>query len=430
LTNSTLDSIAAWPERFVYVCSATRSAIVNIAPVAHAGARRVARAVILCGADKGSSSGVDKREAIDPADRLTTWLKSRQISTEVVRGPPDDPGHWAAALESLLLETEAEGLPLVFNAAGGRTQMKLGALWRPDPRLLVLAVEGNPFRTVLIRTIAGRPRSSVAPRYGNLDFHDLFHCHNALEARPSERLETEAFFKLHAGAIASFGQALIDGRTMRLASKIQGPAASLFSGGQFNPGEFELGSKSLSLEALRRLETLPGLEIREAAGDNTEVSVTDVRTAKTLSGGWLEAMIYNRLRTLADEPRLKVVANLALEDWHAPSPDGSKADWGEIDVGLLIGDQMHFVEAKAAIFAGSPQDDLDKGARRKALDQLNLFRNRLLGQFGGGWIVNPLARPSDISPAYTARVAKVGEIFVGPTAIDRLVRRVEGLIAA
>jgi len=60
-----------WPERFVYVCNASRASLVNILPMVHAGIDRIEELVIFCGARSLHSKDANEiAEAIDPANRL------------------------------------------------------------------------------------------------------------------------------------------------------------------------------------------------------------------------------------------------------------------------------------------------------------------------------------------------------------------------
>ena len=83
-----------WPERFVYVCNASRASLVNILPMVHAGIDRIEELIIFCGAGSLHSKDANEiAEAIDPANRLrrnaSQWSKGRLSGKRISVFPGD-----------------------------------------------------------------------------------------------------------------------------------------------------------------------------------------------------------------------------------------------------------------------------------------------------------------------------------------------------
>ena len=221
-------------------------------------------------------------------------------------------------------------------------------------------------------------------------------------------------------------RALIAGRSLNLAPILNGKAQALFQSREFLGGSFRLDEQSSSLSALRCLNGLPGLAFAAPSRGEVEIRLDNAGTARLLCGVWLEAILFNRLRALTHGGPARVAANLALQDRIFKA---GREDWGEADIALMINDQLHVIEAKAAVFR-SNRDRTSEGrdARSKALQQANLFRGRLLGQFGKFWIVNPLASSSDLTPGFRQRINAVGRMVLGESAIDQVVTEVAELL--
>ena len=125
-----------WPERFVYVTSATGASVVNVLPLVHAGIERVAKVILFCGvAKQRSKDAVDRREATDPAEHFAKLVKSMHAEAALAgageghnrpvpevltrQGLIDDVGVWQEALDWAIGEAKAMDLPLLFNVTGG-----------------------------------------------------------------------------------------------------------------------------------------------------------------------------------------------------------------------------------------------------------------------------------------------------------------------
>src|SRR6185437_1307003 len=108
-SNLSRNTMRQWPEKFIYVCNATQSAIVNALPIVHAGLERIDRIVIFCGVERGHAPDArETREALEPAERLANivaeWAKplGRKIPVEWERrGDADRVDVWAKHMKDV-----------------------------------------------------------------------------------------------------------------------------------------------------------------------------------------------------------------------------------------------------------------------------------------------------------------------------------------
>ena len=401
-----------WPEKFIYVCSATKMSVLNTAPIIHAGQKRIALAVVFCGAEEASLDRNDIEHALSPTRLLLEWLDALEIPRLPIYGPANDMGHWAIELRRLSREAAALGLPVLFNAAGGRTQMKLGALWPPMPEVTTIIAEPSPLRIGFVDARAGVPAFRPTRRDGPLFISDYVGCAGFEEHDEQKRLGVEKFFSTHAAAIDRFGETLIAGRRQNLGPALNAQAQKLFPKNHFVPGRLIFAEHEPALVALQEISGLPGITFSTSGGWVT-VGLDRRDTAQLLCGTWLEAMLFNRLRMALDGKPAEIQACLALRE-----EDGTDL-WGEADLALLINDQLHIVEAKATVFRDDRNYSESKDAKIKAERQVSKFRGKLLGPFGEMWVINPLAEEGDIGDVYRSRLN--AKLLLGPDALDRLV---------
>lgn len=409
-----------WPDRFIYVCNATRNGIVNIAPIVHAGIHRVAQCIIFCGAAKESQSESDREQALGPARLLEAWCKEKQIVVEAIYGAGDEPSHWAASLREIANKANASGMPVIYNASGGRTLMKLGALWFPPAGTSALVVEGRPLKSVLIQTVDGLPVVKSLPRHDNITLEDFLAANNVWELDPAVRKKRHKYAKRTGEMFLSFYNSLVDDQGCEGIRLINRLIKSNCDPDKkpFQSNTFLLGINTSLFLALKDL-SMDGLKILEGP-ETAALLVRDKSTAELLSGKWLEYVIYNKLQRFTEDARIATGIRLADKT----STGKLTNEWGEIDVALMVADQLHVVEVKTGI--------MEKAGRRNTLAQMIQLRERLLGPFGRAWIVNPVVTfaEMDRDRAFLTRARKASAtVYVGPAAVDRFVEDAGRFIA-
>lgn len=392
----------------MYVCNATRAGITNIAPIAHAGGpNKVVRAVIFCAAEEASEDPTDRYQAIEPAERLMTWFRNRQVDCTVEYQPTfhENPGHWANCLRRLT----QEGVPVIYNASGGRTLTKIGALWFPLANMSVVATEGKPIQTQMIQELDGRPTLVTPARHGEVGLADYLEISGLREPDETVRKARQRTYYRFKGCIEDFGSGLIASGPDPI-RRLNGRLLPLSSGNEW-PADVSLPEAIYDL--LRPLNGYPGVRLNDKARVAT---FADQASAQFASGTWLEALIYNQLRDAFPNHGVACGVNL---------PGGV----GEIDVAMMIRGQLHAIEAKTSDFRAKDQVGnsvrFGKENKRKAVDQIIRLRHNLLGQFGHAWIVNPASNPNEVGPMRTQSGATV---LVGPKALSDLIDDIMKLV--
>ena len=119
----------AWPKRIFYVCNSTFGSVVNAIPIAHAGASRIVGAKVLCEADNPSKpTQVEKRQSIDPADRLIKFaceLGIKSVERQTLQNSHSYLG-WSNVLTEISEIAKQMNATLVYNVTGGKKNMCLG----------------------------------------------------------------------------------------------------------------------------------------------------------------------------------------------------------------------------------------------------------------------------------------------------------------
>ena len=97
---------------------------------------------------------------------------------------------------------------------------------------------------------------------------------------------------------------------------------------------------------------------------------------------------------------------------------------------MMIGSQLVIVEAKSSSMTGAAARD----SGERSLAQVESTQRQLTGQVGRVFIINPCITEETLRKqqgAVIARTRQSGqELFVGPDAIERLVRRMAELIGS
>lgn len=426
-----------WPDRFIYVCSATQAAIVNTLPIKYAGIGRIVRFYVLCGASSiDTKDPGERREAADPTARLYGFVKDAALHLvaaprfEPLFGDPDDFSVWQNHMRGIVTDEKNDGLPIVFAVTGGRKTMTIGALQGAAhgdrDRLRFVNVRGRPLRVEFIEGILNQDGSGIrqtnAVQHDRLSLDDYLEVYGVREVDPAGRRAQEQRYRDWQSQIEAFALLCLDD-PLRTTPTLNWLVSSLFNErGEFLGGAIDLAAAPPDQQTQLRamFDELAGMEGIEKSGEN-RLSITTEQAGWLLLGGWLEAYIFNRIEALvAGSNDVEIRANLRLTQ--------HQHDSAEIDLALYIRDQLHIVEAKTANF-GNRAAHASGG---QSLSQVDTVKRHLLAQHGHAWVVNPretkhrLDRgPGDFIP----RAQSTGiELLVGRDAVNELVGHVRKLL--
>ena len=443
---------ADWPERFIYVCNAGRAALVNALPLIHAGLDRVARVVVFCGADGPDTLNAAARaEAVDPARRLedclTEWT-ARRLSRakgtfEAVYGNPLSVSDWRGHMQRL---RHSADLPILFNFKSGTKEMAIGGAMglgtATDADLVTIG--DNPPQVELVTPDGQEP---LPIRGGHLNLPRLLrlygfceHVDREPERAHQQRVASQDWCTRHKSQIEAFCTVFVPKAVaawpvlQRLTRPVE-PTTNKQHGYQLPcvialpDADARSGDAAGRIvgQAIGALDGLAGLTIkRTSEGSPTEIEIVDPFVARFLRGGWLEAVVYLSLLAAAKGRNdVTVAANLALAPATRPAERMT-----EIDVAVMIGSQLVIVEAKSSSMTGAAARD----SGERSLAQVESTQRQLTGQVGRVFIVNPCITEETLrrqQGAVIARTRQSGqELFVGPDAIERLVRRMAELIGS
>lgn len=401
--------MAEWPEKFVYVFSATQGAATNAAPIAQAGAHRVAKAYVLVGApDKGPWSAQDLRHAIGPLNDFKSFAQCICDQAGIppfpiipIHGHQAHFDHWAKALKQICTETQSDPNPVLFNITSGSKPMAIGGMLGSDGNVRLLYVDGETARP---RFVSPDFADDLLSQHADLNLDQYLAAYGFLETQREDRIEGEAFFTRYEQAINRFAHEMR--APAELPRILNGKVGSLYRNEEFVPGEisFRGETERLIFDALRELRNVPGIEL-----NGRQVRVTSRRAADLLRGGWLEGWLFNCIkRLIGNRDDAKVFANVKAARF-----DGNE-QLPELDVVLLIRSQLHLFEAKTANLG-----NLAEKHGEKSLRQITSHRHNLIGNYAEVALVNPAANAT-VALESGQRVARAGvDWLVGAPAMSK-----------
>lgn len=425
-----------WPERFIYVCNATQASIVNILPLVHAGIERVAEVFIFCGAP--NIEHLDdrlKREAIDPALRLVKSIEelaSKQSNPPKVHirfGDDSKFFDWANQMGLICFDARQISLPVLYNLTGGRKPMSIGGIIGGKSQPLLLNVAGSPLRVEFLL----EERQIEAKRHAEVSLDSYLAAYNLIETDEDGRSRSEKYYVGNAAIIDAFATRLLS-HEIPLISIMMNVTRDLIDakGKLAGPKEYIFDTLNLAdhvraafEEAVSELAKLKGLQLTlDENGKTIGFTISNYNVARLIRGGWLEAAIFNRLKRIARARNdVSVFANVKL----AFKSVSTRLTAAEIDVALMIGSQLHLVEAKTAGFVGK---EAKKGNER-SLAQTESIKRLLLGQFGTSIVVNPRESEKELDQQgnFTRRAREGGiHLLLGPSALDDLEKEFQALL--
>lgn len=428
--------MTAWPDKFVYVCSATQAAIVNALPIVHAGIERVSKIVIFCGAEDHITKDARLiREVIEPArllqSAISDFSEGITVPTECIYENAFSLAAWTKHMRAVVKSASSEGLQVVYNLTGGTKIMSIGGLTGGRNMPTLVYVSGAPLRTEFLVN----DQQIEAPRAGELSLRQYLSLYGVKEdlADRKQRNEQAILFRHHRSQILTFADLmsraavfsrLLRNATDRLFQKnyVSGEPTDIFVRGDI--GDVPNGL----FEALLKLNGIPGFSFNETP--EMSLNVTNERAARFLRGGWLEAALFLSIETeCAGRNDVEVANNVAIRFASAPEQTGVR-DIGELDVAVMVRSQLHIVEAKTGGFSA-------KASRENAeqsIAQIDVLKRHLLGQFGRCIAVNPTEQLDTLagrSGDFVKRAENSGiELALGPTAIADTVAKIRMVVGA
>nr|WP_294555165.1 hypothetical protein [uncultured Rhodopila sp.] len=427
-----------WPQKFVYVCSAGQAAIVNAVPLVHAGLDRVAEVVVFCGASRSDPDTTQRNQAVEPTrqfiETLQHWCPGLQVTP--IFGDPDNIAFWQGKTAAIAEKATAD-IPIVLNLTGGRKQMALGALAgslsaATASRYLIF-VGGTPLRTnfVDLESMEQYP----APANQELTLPQYLGLYGVRQVKAQATAAQQRAHEIHAEPIEEFASivmadaAAIQAIIQKAVEPCLPDHGRSFVPGPVNPWVHGTGAYRHRFQAAIALRILGGYfgftSMLDSNGREV-VHAGSIEGAKLLAGGWIEALLYNRLQQrFNNREDITILPNVSVAFVDTGSHDSGE-DLGEFDIAVMIRSQLHIIETKVAHFQSH-----EKGAAAKALAQIDKWKRMLLGQFGRFILVQPrqtLGQLQHKRSSFLERATHSGaDLMMGPQALDETIGLVERL---
>jgi hypothetical protein len=438
-------AITAWPERFVYVCSATRQSQVNMLPLVHADIHRIARVAILVGTSGSAAAATDHADAVRPAERLRRLINDwapNIVVDQYYTGDPSAMTDWFHHLNELCRQATPEQ-PVLFNVKGGTKEMAIGGL---------VAVAKYQYDRVGLLTVAGDGRvdfidprnlqTSAAEVKAGASLGLRLMMQGYYEIDRERRLEKQEMLWERRTDIARYAEAVLPilltaphvlNNTISPVLRDEG-RREVFSPGLISPcsvagHELEPEIAEYWAGALSGLDGMLGLEAKHDADRRPALFVHEKAGAKLIKSGWLEAYLYHRVRhVIGHRNDVQLAANLRIAmDWREGSDVKEDAEIGEFDLAVMAGGQLHLVDAKTGNLGRH------NAQQEKSLDQAARWKLALLGNHGAFALVAPRVTehpPEQNDGAFLTRARQAGiDLFLGPSAVDDVVEWLSRLVA-
>lgn len=408
---------ARWPDQFVYVCTAGGGANVNVAPMLHAGAGRVAGLVVMVPVtDRVKPSGPDRAQAILPAERLEAYarrvLRLPEHRMRRVWGHPDLLGSWTGTLTeaaTLARELDAE---IVFNITGGRKPATLGAILGQggagEVPVSLISIGVSSFTVRLVRvardgTLDERP----LPTSGRAGLDDYLASYGYRAVNRDAQLAWTDWMRR---------QNQVTRRIQKMTWPERQAAFRATHRATYErrraPLPFQLSLPENALPPLGPI--IDGLEGAVLACDQLTIETNEAR--RFLAGHWLEALILGSVEArLGSRSDLQIFSGIEIaRDMDQTGRNRSAAET-EFDLVILGDDRLDLVEAKAGA---------DISGLHDAITKLGHYRTLLSGPAGAAWLVTPLVsrRILDEYDLLAHAEAEGVNIYSGDGAVGRLVK--------
>lgn len=413
----------SWPDRFVYVCTATKGGIVNIAPMLNAGPARVVGLLVLRAVnDLEKLTETEKSNAILPGERLMEYAKSHlDLEPEnmgFIDGKPDSFTDWTDVLPKASQMAAGLNAEIVFNITGGPKPVVLGTLLGAgasgqNAPITMISFGHNSVSKKAFFDASGQLIEEFLPVDLNLGLSDYLKSVGLTEIGRAAREKKERRMTNERSSAEIIFQKILEMDREIVIPKFRS-LISAVSGLKYRdkPLNVPLFSETRVFFAdvfdkLNNTKTIAkGIEIR---------SEYDL---EFLQGKWLESKVFNMVSEIL-KGRNNFEIACGLDFGLLPSGATSKqvATISDFDLVILGDDRVEVIESKAVV---------DVKQIHAAIAKLNSHIRTLGGDAGRAWIVAPLLDKQQLDKNdMIASAQELGiKLLFGRNSLDELEREI------
>ncbi|MGR3467494.1 MAG: Card1-like endonuclease domain-containing protein [Shimia sp.] len=368
-----------WPDYFVYVCPATKSATVRHKPLLDVPNNIAFVLVLRALANSNAPSETEYNNSVAPAEDLVSMARMRDIPCDVLTGPPFEMAPWVDAMyraADIARELDAE---IVLNVKGGTKETVLGALLAHDPatmpplHILSVPIDGPQAK---LGTPSEGPQMRSLPTSPPSQLSDFLERHRHLWARRADALPTRNW--LLAPAQLAFAEEMANRpdlvRAMNTAELSRNRERNL-TRWRGRHTSIDLDGEAAELARMYRL----------VESDGRKFFVRRKEHCYLMKGGWLEVLVYRSVRDALHERNIGAMVELSVDLVpKMANRRNTRATLGEIDVVVLAGDRLIPIECKSG--------ESSKGFSH-AIRAVATYRDDFSGPGGQAFFVAPQFGP-------------------------------------
>lgn len=389
-----------WPEKVIYVCSASRGITPNRAPLRHAGSvpDRLKGVLILEGiADPKTPTATEKQDVIATAVVLRKIaIDEMGLEPENVQTFKENPHRldaWTGAMEEAA-KMAGNDAAIAFNITGGTKQMTLGTLLghRSEMPALHLVSKPNVGQVQLVRFGGQGLETAMLPFSADDTLKNFLASHGRFEIDPEKRKEVEKWRLAQMAAVGFLVGKRMGERARIIASIGRGIPTEQTRNRTWQPFIFapkhDIGVPDTTFTFANKIE---GLETSE-----DKIHVKTQNADRFLRCGWLETLCFKKVRDALKGTDAEVVMGLEMAALRQSRRNARKAE-REIDVAVFWKDQLLCIECKSGGALFGPEE---------ALRSSDDARVTFSGRAGAAFMALPGVNPNgDHVPDILARAA-------------------------
>ena len=414
---------AETPEAFTYVCVATGNTDMLLQPAYHIGWSGVKNIIIAVATAKFPTES-DRRQAIEPAERLKVQLEARGYtlgkSLDYIVANPDSLLEWSKVAE----RAKELGLPVIANLTGGPKQATFGlddalrATGMPYLRAFIpkygdgttLASSTEPFREWRVAPRETVPLATIFDARG----------YELLEDGDAKQ-KTRRFWEINRGYADGLANKVWPNGYREPFDDRARDALALCNFANDATQDYDL----IDFDAALRPRSLAAHDasvamLTDLLGVHGEKSpLQGVRTRNRLwkgmvTGIWLELAILYLLRREHNRPDIRFRHSV---EWRR-----NGVAMNEMDILICKGDKLHLVEVKQSTA-------VNLKTQTQMFTKLGAIKSDIGGNPVSAWFVAPFLIPDDTQARMLRTKAENAGVtlLMGPTAIAGLVDGIRGL---